>query len=73
MKESVNYTLKGLARIAFQAQIKAGMEQDVYIVPVGLDYVPYFKFRGNLSVHLWKNDKSKRFLTCIFLKISKKA
>lgn len=53
---------KGLARIAFQAQIMAGMEQDVYIVPVGLDYVPYFKFRGNLSVHFGKAIKVKDFL-----------
>lgn len=53
---------KGLARIAFQAQLKAGMEQDIFIVPVGLDYVPYFKFRGNLSVHYGKAIKVKDFL-----------
>lgn len=44
--------VKGLFRIAFQAQEKFGEEQGVQILPVGIDYGHYQNFRTTLFVNV---------------------
>ena len=42
---------KGFARIAFQAAQEQNFEEDIYIVPVGINYQDFFKFRKNLLIN----------------------
>ena len=41
---------KGLARIAFEAEKKHGCELGLQIIPVGIDYSDYRKFRGRATI-----------------------
>ncbi|NOY36952.1 MAG: hypothetical protein GXO83_05195 [Chlorobi bacterium] len=42
---------KGIARLAFQAAEKNNFSKDIKIVPVGIDYSDYYKFRQKLTVN----------------------
>lgn len=42
---------KGIARLAFQAAEKSQFSKDIKIVPVGIEYTDYYKFRQQLLVN----------------------
>ena len=42
---------KGIARLAFQAAEKSRFSKDIKIVPVGIEYTDYYKFRQQLLVN----------------------
>ena len=43
---------KGIARVACGAHAKLGPDTPLYIVPMGLDYADYFRFRNTLLVKI---------------------
>ncbi len=43
---------KGLARIAFEAEKKHDFKLGIQVIPVGIDYADYRKFRGKTSVRI---------------------
>jgi 1-acyl-sn-glycerol-3-phosphate acyltransferase len=45
---------KGISRISFQAEETADFKLGIRIVPVGLDYSHYYKFRHNLFINYGK-------------------
>jgi 1-acyl-sn-glycerol-3-phosphate acyltransferase len=49
-KRRLRPLVKGIFRVAFQAQEKYGEQPGVVIVPVGLDYSKYTIFRGKLFI-----------------------
>jgi 1-acyl-sn-glycerol-3-phosphate acyltransferase len=52
---------KGIVRLAFSAQEKLGSSRDVLIVPVGLEYSNYSKFRSKLLVIFGKPIEVKEY------------
>ena len=54
--------VKGLFRIAFQAQEKYGNQKGVKIVPVGVDYGHYQNFRTTLFVNIGKPIEVSQFM-----------
>lgn len=52
---------KGIARLAFQAAEKNNFSQDIKIVPVGIDYTDYYKFRQKLTVNYGKPISLSRY------------
>lgn len=53
-KRRLRQLVKGLFRIAFQAQEKYGNQQGVKIIPVGFDYGHYTHFRTTIFVNVGK-------------------
>ena len=53
-KHSLRPISKGIFHIALEANRKFGNEKPVYIVPVGLEYGDYFRFRSTLLVKYGK-------------------
>jgi 1-acyl-sn-glycerol-3-phosphate acyltransferase len=53
-KRRLRQLVKGLFRIAFQAQERYGDQEGVKIVPVGYDYGHYTNFRSTLFVNIGK-------------------
>ena len=53
-KHSLRPLSKGIFHIALEANRKFGNEKPVYIVPVGLEYGDYFRFRSTLLVKYGK-------------------
>ncbi len=51
-KHSLMPLQKGLFRIAFQANDHFGEEMPVYIIPVGIEYGHFFRYRSSLLVQL---------------------
>ena len=45
---------KGICRIAFQAEASTDFKLGIQIIPVGLDYSHYHKFRSDLFIHYGK-------------------
>ena len=45
---------KGFARIAFQAAQNQNFEEDIYVVPVGINFEDYYKFRKKLLINYGK-------------------
>ena len=45
---------KGIARVAFGAMQKADYQKDIQIIPVGIDYTAYTKFRGSILLNFGK-------------------
>ncbi len=45
---------KGIARISYGANEEMGKEKPIYIVPVGLEYGDYFRFRSTVLVQIAK-------------------
>ena len=49
-KRRLRPLVKGIFRVAFQAQEKFGEKPGAVIVPVGIDYSAYSNFRGNMFI-----------------------
>jgi 1-acyl-sn-glycerol-3-phosphate acyltransferase len=60
-KRQLRPLVKGIFRIAFKAQEKYKNERGVKIVPVGIDYSDYYKFRKNLFVNFGDPIEVKDF------------
>lgn len=52
---------KGIFRIALQAQEGLAGQRDVYIVPVGIEYGNYFRFRSTVLVQIGDPINVRRF------------
>ncbi len=53
---------KGIARIAFQAEDAANGELNIHIVPVGLEYSNYVRYRSKLLVRIGEPFPVKKYL-----------
>lgn len=53
---------KGAARVAFGALEANGLDKEVFIVPVGIEYSNFQKFRSNLLLNFGKPLKLSQFL-----------
>jgi 1-acyl-sn-glycerol-3-phosphate acyltransferase len=60
-KRRLRPLVKGIFRIAFQAQEKYREKPGVVIVPVGIDYSAYSNFRGNLFIQFGKGIEVNGF------------
>jgi 1-acyl-sn-glycerol-3-phosphate acyltransferase len=45
---------KGIARVTFGAMQQADYQRDIQIIPVGIDYTAYTKFRGSILLNFGK-------------------
>lgn len=45
---------KGISRVTFGAMQKAEYQRDIQIIPVGIDYTAYTKFRGDILLNFGK-------------------
>ena len=61
-KHSLRPLSKGIFHIALEANRQFGQEKPVYIVPVGLEYGDYFRFRSTLLVKYGKPINVTEFL-----------
>lgn len=61
-KHSLRPLSKGIFHIALEANKQFGHEKPVYIVPVGLEYGDYFRFRSTLLVNFGKPINVTKFV-----------
>ncbi len=61
-KRRLRSLVKGLFRIAFQAQVKYGKEPVVKIVPIGIDYGHYQNFRTTLFMNVGEPMEVSEFM-----------
>jgi 1-acyl-sn-glycerol-3-phosphate acyltransferase len=62
-KRKLRPLVKGIFRIAFMAQKEKGPDPFVKIVPIGLDYSDYAKFRQKLFVNFGKSIEVSEYYT----------
>ena len=60
-KHSLQQLGKGVARIAFAANEKFGKEKPVYVIPAGIEYGDYFRFRSSSLVNYGKAINATEF------------
>ena len=60
-KHSLQTLGKGVSRIAFAADEKFGKEMPVYVVPVGIEYGDYFRYRSTSLVNYGKAINATEF------------
>lgn len=61
-KHSLQTLGKGVSRIAFAADEKFGKEMPVYVVPVGIEYGDYFRYRSTCLVNYGHAINVTKFL-----------
>ena len=61
MKHSLQTLGKGVSRIALAANEKFGAEKPVYIVPTGLEYGDYFRYRSTCLINYGKALNATEF------------
>lgn len=61
-KRNLRPLKKGIARIAFQAEEASGNSLKIKIIPVGLEYTDYIKFRSKLLIRFGELVEVDKFL-----------